>query len=410
MTEPLFDDRVRAGLRALAEEAGDPPAFAALATRTDRERSSPSSWYLTAAAAAAVVALVVGLVVTASRDPEGDVTTVPPTPSVSGSLPAPATTAPAITAPATTEPAATEPASPATTLVPMTTLAPITTGPVLPTGVDGWPVRTSEPADVADVPAMLPNEPIPGATETIRFQSADDGSIVYTQHVQTMYDPTRPGVLAIRTTLGDTVPPPDAVSTPVDTTGWPIPWESAHLQDGGPYQVLDLLTPDGGVSISAVGFSVDEMIGVARSLQRRPLPEAGWDLIDSTVALTTFAESGTTTGAWRTALWRDDSGTPIAQLTLSTENADAIITAWSPESSVDTVDLDGATAVVAETAGRVAIAWTVADGIEALFGFHGDRATAERIVRGLRAVDETEWLASTTEPDPTDDGCQGMFC
>ena len=73
-------------------------------------------------------------------------------------------------------------------------------------------------------------------------------------------------------------------------------------------------------------------------------------------------------------------------MTLSTENADAIITAWSPESSVDTVDLDGATAVVAETAGRVAIAWTVADGIEALFGFHGDRATAERIVRGLRAA------------------------
>jgi len=150
--------------------------------------------------------------------------------------------------------------------------------------------------------------------------------------------------------------------------------------------------------------------GLRCSLQRRPLPEAGWDLIDSTVALTTFAESGTTTGAWRTAVWRDDSGTPIAQLTLSTENADAIITAWSPESSVDTVDLGGATAVVAETAGRVAIAWTVADGIEALFGFHGDRATAERIVRGLRAVDETEWMASTTEPDPTDDGCQGMFC
>lgn len=414
MNDSMLDDQIRTGLRTLAAEAGDPPPFDTLSRPGGADHRS--RWALGVAAAAAVAVLLAGLIVVAgSRGTSDGVTTVPPAPPASlDTLPAPTAAAPTTAPSASTVPTTAPPTTaPPTTAPPTTALSTsVAPGTQRPQGLDGWPVRSSAPADVDDVPTLLPAAAVPGTDEAIRFTWADDGSIAYTQHVQILYDAARPALLQIRTTLGDTVLPPDDVREDVDISGWDSPWSAVYFQDAGTdYLIVDLVTPSGGVTLIGSGLTDDELIEIAQSLQRRPLPEAGWDLGAPALALTPFAESGTVSGAGRSVVWRDSaSGTPIAELGTATENADALVNAWWPTSTIDAIDLDGAHAIVAESGGRVTIAWATPDGIEHVFAYQGDRATAEQIVRSVRPVDESEWLAATAEPAPGSDGCQGMFC
>jgi hypothetical protein len=70
----------------------------------------------------------------------------------------------------------------------------------------------------------------------------------------------------------------------------------------------------------------------------------------------------------------------------------------------------GSDAVVLELSSRVAIVWQLADGGHALFGFTGDRADAEAIVRSLAAVDQATWERATELPVAGRDGCESLFC
>jgi len=299
------------------------------------------------------------------------------------------------------------PTAPAST----TTSAPTAPSADLPQRLADWPVNIAA-LPLAEVPTLLPDLAIPGAAQAVRTEIfGGDAPTTIRRYGQTWYDVQRAARLEITTTLGPVFPADPNHRQDLDASDWPTRWTTAYLATpkmAG--QTLLLLTaPEGTVRLYSIGLSEQETIDIAKSLQRRPLPQPGWD---ATVppGLKPIAEGGNADLSWRGVNWNDANGSVIAQLDINSDYPEAMTTGWYESSTIDTIDISGATAIVAIDGQRVAINWEIAPRIRATFGYLGDRATAEAIVRSLRPVDLATWEAAAEPPAPGVDGCHSLFC
>ena len=288
--------------------------------------------------------------------------------------------------------------------------APSTTAPIeVPQGLHDWPAPTTSATPIGAIPALLPTVPVPNATDVVRSEYASDGSGFY-DYIQTWFDPDRDAYVVVTTNLAQVTTATPEFRQPVDTAGWTNEWGEAFFSTNSPpYTTLTLVDDGGFVVLHAFGLTRAEVSDLASSMRRRTLPQPGWELPDLKTSFRPFAESGHPPPAGRRVVWLQNTST-LAELSVSTESAEAMQTGWYETSTIDTINLDGVTAVVSETDGRVAIAWSTVDGLEVLFGYQGDRTTAESIARSLGPVDDATWRTFARERQPNEDGCTSLFC
>lgn len=279
--------------------------------------------------------------------------------------------------------------------------------PDVPILLEDWPWGGDSPGSVEDLPLLLPSEPVPNQERIVRSESVESG-FAFAEYVQTYVDTDDNAWLLVRTVAEPAPATPEEFRTEqIDTSAWVNPWTDAYLvQSPGNVVFVELAAPGGLVEIRAFNLEESAVINLARTMQRRPSTQPGWDL-EPPAGLRQFAESES--GPQRALVWFDAEGTPIAELRIQAENAEAVITGWSETAEVDTIDLDGTPVVIAVDGIRVTVAWTT-EGAEVLFGYVGDRDAAERIARSIAPVDEAVWLDASEPPDPDDDGCQSLFC
>lgn len=386
-SRPGFRDELRDTLAAVWDDEHAP-----FQLHSGGGRGWNARWWAIGAAAVLVAALIGGLVVVnlGEHSPVAPVATSDTTDgSVSPSTSdAPATSAtPTSSEPATTEGAAVE----------------------VPVGLQNWPTSSADPVTIAAVPALLPTVPVTGAITATRFETAEQtaGLSLFTQ---TWFASDGDAYFVVTTTVGSVPTLPEDLPNAVDTSGWPTSWDAASFATSAPpYLNLQLSTAGGFVEVQTFGLTEADVLDIARSLQRRPEPAAGWDVPSIDGRFVMFGEGVASPYASRALVWHDPNGGVVAELVVGSY-AELMTTGWVAESQADFIDVNGVQAVLIESGGRVAIAWPLGDDMFAVFGFQGDRAEAEAIARGFAPVDDATWRAASQPPNPNDDGCQGMFC
>lgn len=384
---PGFRDELRDTLAAAWDDEHMP-----IQLNSEGGRGWNARWWAIGAAAGLVAVLIGGLVVVnlGEHSPVAPVATSDTTDgSVSPSTSdAPATSAtPSSNEPATTAGAAVE----------------------VPVGLQNWPASSTDPVPIADVPALLPTVPVAGAITATRFETTVQTAGLYS-FTQTWFASDGVAYVVVTTKIGSVPTTPEELRTAVDTSRWPTSWDAAYFATSAPpYVNLQLSTARGFVEVRTFGLTEADVLDIARSLQRRPEPAEGWDAPALEGRFVTFGESVASPYASRALVWHDPTGGVVAELVVATY-AEVMTTGWVAESQADVIDVNGVQAVLVESGGRVAIAWPLADGMFAVFGFQGDRAEAEAIARGFAPVDDATWRAASQPPNPNDDGCQGMFC
>jgi hypothetical protein len=274
----------------------------------------------------------------------------------------------------------------------------------------GWPSPPlADPIALDTVPYLLPSlasDDMPGIAAT-RSDGINSSVGLYPRYHQIWFDTERATVLHVETVLNSAPTVAPEFRSPVDVVGW----DEAFLSESAdPVVNLVLGTPAATVNVRGIGMTEDEVIDAARSLLPRPAGEAGWDLTLVQSSAVAFGEGWDTDYAGHLVRWRRDDGTLVGELQVGYGLIGQAMTNQHWADSRQFTDLDGALAVVTDTAGTVAITWRPEAGVTALFGWHGPVDEALAIADSLYRLDRSEWEALVPPNTSTDDGCQSLFC
>jgi hypothetical protein len=253
-----------------------------------------------------------------------------------------------------------------------------------------------------DVPRLLPPPASPGiaATDVSRYDTLV-GPGQEGVYVQTWVEPGRGRVLAIATRPGGTV---GAAAGPGDVHV--APWDDATFAPVvDPEVVLDLSDPSGRATISAVGWTRDEVLGVASSLRLRAVGP-GWDLGGASLPLQLVHEGWRLGGGARMVTWtRADVG-PVARLQLLRGQPDMISHRGEPRRVVAD-EIGGRPALVTDWGDSVDVQWAASADSTADLHYVGAVDAAVAMARSLRPVDAATWDAI---PPAVSDGCGDGPC
>jgi hypothetical protein len=285
-----------------------------------------------------------------------------------------------------------DPPTPTIDLSSPTTAAPSVAD--VPPLLQAWPPRASA-GELSDLEMPFPSDPaLDDAVLCIEPLSAIDEDERY---VQTFYDTERNAHLTIATTVtfaesGTTASPPTAAAAEtVDMSDWTLPWQDASILENDPdlAELVLLGLPAGFVHLSGFGLTSEELIDIARTMHRRPAPEPGWDVPDLPAGMRPFAESGDAPAVGRRLVWiaGDDV---IAELVLSTEDAEAVTAHWGAMATADSL-ANNDRGVIIESGQVITIAVPDVNGIEATLTYAGTRDEAVRIVDSIVALDSSTW-------------------
>lgn len=364
--------------------------------------------HLRSVRSAAVLAATVMLVVAScggdddAGDTLPDMSNPPATTTTAPSIPD--TTAPAPTAPPTTVPP-TEPSP--TTIAPT---VPPTTVPVAPSDMlADWPAPPASP-QLADLPYLLPAEPIPGAATAVRDEQVSepiaDAGLDYLEIWRADGSAVRVDV----TTLIDQAPGDLSAlgPEPVDVDGWD---EAYVLSSPTGDLSLQLVSASGYVSIDTSGVTEDDLVAIGRSL--RPLDQAGWAIDGQALGLERLHGdwvSSTTGSASREIDWYDDEQL-LAELAISTD-PQLFRIGDVPEVEYRLVDVGGTTALVTAWAGHEAaptwVVWSPEPGVVVSFSSALSADDTVAIAQSITVADAAAWMAAAnTQPR---DGCHSFVC
>ncbi len=289
-----------------------------------------------------------------------------------------------------------------------TTAAPLAAD--VPPLLQAWPPRADSADELSDLEMPFPSDPaLDDAVLCVEPLSTADGEERY---VQTFYDTERNAHLTIATTVtfaesGTTASPPTAATTETtDTSGWTSPWQDALiLQDDPDLAELVLLgLPAGFVHLSGFGLTSEELIDIARTMHRRPVPEPGWDVPDLPDGMRPFAESGDAPAVGRRLVWIAGNAV-IAELVLSTEDAEAVTARWDASATADSL-AGNDRGVIIESGQVITIAVADENGIEETLTYVGTDNDAVRIADSIVALDSSSWSIVGQKAD--DASCASM--
>jgi hypothetical protein len=287
--------------------------------------------------------------------------------------------------------------------VPSTTITPTTSAPTTTPSADeidalaGWvtppPVQTP---DVADLPKLLPAEPLGASSYRREFTTPDvpETSV----RSQIWYSTERSEFLFVTTRL-DAPPQPSAA----DPLG---PWDHAEFAgaaDG--FFFFEVRDPTGSVTFKSRTLGEDELREIASALQVRPAGD-GWELPRGDWTDSLNAWVGGVAAAF--VIYSDDAGFPIAELGFRTGTPGLFEPRW-PGLPITRTTFGERTVWAQENDGLVSVVWAAGGDVVASFGYRGSLDEALGIVATISEVDDATWQTVPLNTDPGD-GCEGVIC
>jgi hypothetical protein len=265
----------------------------------------------------------------------------------------------------------------------------------------GWPPSPATVPDVADVPLLFPSA-IPAEMVPLTRAEGDDDPTDLVEYSQFWFGNGPDAVvLSIDTYLWQAPPADEEV---IDIAGWD---RASFVPMSSGYTHLWLGSPSGSVSLWAHGLGRDDVAMIAASLGRRGPGLPGWDVGNMPDRLTLVHEGWNLGAASRTIR---STGEPRFEMSIVHGVPSVITTPFGFATTIDLLDINGATGVAWAIEGRAAVTWSVGPDLTVVLGYGGPLETAIELARSVEPVDKATWNATTT-PDPsTDDGCNSMFC
>ncbi|HWL43179.1 MAG TPA: hypothetical protein VNQ73_09560 [Ilumatobacter sp.] len=280
-------------------------------------------------------------------------------------------------------------------------------------GVYGPPILTGAPDVGPDLMADWPAVPtpltlgsvpylVPGADvgDVAPIRSEGEGTSGPASYQQLWVDPNVPG----RRVRIASYPGQSAFHQ--NTRAVTVPgWDDARASwMFGGHVGLTLGEPSGYVTLQATGISEWSALDLADGLVRLP-DGPGWELGERFEAWVLIAEAWNSGYAGRSIRWPG-----LAELQIDTSGVERFLTAEHFGSAGELVDFDDGRQALLFAGDSSTVAWEVAPGVAAVFGYHGPGDEALAIARSIQPVDQATWEAYAAQDTFENDGCNSMFC
>jgi hypothetical protein len=318
--------------------------------------------------------------------------------------------------PTTTSPATTTTSSTTTTTTTTTTGASTTTGAPPPERLDAWP-EPPAPAELADVPYLLPAGPIDGVVDAVREETEvgpAGAGIASGDHVQFWVADDGSSQVIIRTHLSGRPTGSEEFRVDVEVDPWA---EAFTFADTGAFAGVTLVDDDDGyVADEAFGIATDDLCELARTMTRRTNGAPGWEIdADGLVPVHDGWTAPAIGSANREIDWFGDDGRLEAELSISIGQPGRFGPAGQRGTSVTFADVDGSPAVVlgydfGSAPAPSIVLWSPTPDLVVQFGVVGPPERALEIARGIAPVPEDiwNWVAGPAGVDR--DGCATFVC
>ena len=275
----------------------------------------------------------------------------------------------------------------------------------------GWKVPVFGEPDLALVPRLLPQQPVPGVVSAMRTEGADavNESPSYTQTWARADDQGAvDAIVQIGTRFEPRLPADEAAADAAIPT-----WPRSYFSDAvPPVEILDLYSASRSMTVWASGLDRAQVHGAATSLQvdddgvgwaTPSLPEPDrWTLVH---------ESWYSGAASRTLVQQIRDGSTYVEMSTMAGVPEAITTPWTLYSTITLGAIDGRPALLFDReGGSSAVTWSPNDGVVVVLGSYGPLDQLFEIAQSVVEVDQATWDAASTLNTSPGDGCSSMFC
>ena len=281
------------------------------------------------------------------------------------------------------------------------------------TGADplaGWAVPELGTPDLALVPRLLPQQPVPGVVSAVRREWAGSSGMTGTYSQYWVRSDAANVVDAVVRITTQFAPRPIRDSTDGDAV---VPgWSKAYFNEmAAPFEMISAHSPTRAMSVWTMGLDRGEVLAVATSL-RAAAGHAGWEPPDlpQPERWTPVHEGWNTAVGSRTLVERTPDGATYLEMSTITGTPDAIETPGL--SGVTTLgSIGGRPALLFDHGGgATAVTWTTSDGAVVVLGSYGPLDQLYEIAKSVVPVDQATWEAASIPDAPSHDGCDSIFC
>ena len=276
----------------------------------------------------------------------------------------------------------------------------------------GWtPPEFGEP-DLALVPRLLPQQPIPLVVSAVRTEGADS-AVEHPSYSQTW---VRTGdqaavdaIVKIDTRFEPRLPNAGA-SAEVEIRRWPL----ASFADAvPPVEILNLYSATRSMTVWTTGLAKVEVGSAATSLDV-DADGVGWATpnLPGPDRWTLVHEGWYSGAASRTLVQQTPDGSTYLEMSTMAGVPEAITTPWSLGSlgEIELGSLDSRPALLFSDDARSAITWSPSDDVVVVLGSYGPPDELYEIAKSVVLVDQATWEAASRLDTSPGDGCSSMFC
>ncbi len=257
----------------------------------------------------------------------------------------PANAASSSTSSSTTTPPSTTNLPPSTTITvsPTTT----TTEAPRPSGFDAWPSPAAPAPTLDELAHLLPVEAIPGAEDAMRFDWDADVRPDRIDYSQIFVARDGSSMLIVQSNPGQGSFTPEELRTYVDVPGW----DAAFFSKSAPgYANLSLVDGGGLLHLAGRAMSEDATIAAARSVQRRPGAEPGWEISGLPAGMFSIHEGWANGPSFRDLGWYS-GGDLVAELSIASGLPELIDPGIDLENGATITEVQGFDAIAVERPG-----------------------------------------------------------
>ncbi len=281
-------------------------------------------------------------------------------------------------------------------------------------GIDplaGWKVPTFGSPDLALVPRLLPQLPVPLVVSATRTEGADP-AVEHPSYSQTWARADDQGAVDAFVQIGTRFEPRLPLDEAAPEQAIPL-WPRSYFSDAvPPVEILGLYSASRSMTVWASGLDRAQVLGAATSLQVDD-DGVGW----ATPSLPgpdrwTLVHEGWYSGAAsRTLVRQTPDGSTYLEMSTMTGVPEAITTPWTLSSTITLRAIDGRPALLFDReGGSSAVTWSPNDGVVVVLGSYGPLDQLFEIAQSVVEVDQATWDAASTLNTSPGDGCNSMFC
>jgi hypothetical protein len=269
----------------------------------------------------------------------------------------------------------------------------------------GWRIPDVVQASLDDLPRLAPGRAVPGATRSLRSEWASSPAAPAGYEQVWVRSTATRSVDAVLQIVTDLRPLPVDGDVEVEVPGWERASFVRTID-----AVVSLRLHDGGrtVTVWATGLERDEVTAIASTLAVDD-DLVGWDpTLPEPDRWTPVHEGWSGATASRSVTQRDAGDSILLELVAQRGAPGSILTPGVLDTAITLDELDGRPALLFDDGSRTAVTWSPSDEVVVVLGSYRPLDELVDVARSLVDLDPADWAAIPT--DPTDDGCNGMFC